>query len=152
VDRDFSDMLSELSAAGADFLVVGAYALSAHGYSRATQDIDIWVRPTRPNAECVMTALRKYGAPLFDLTVDDLCAPDIVFQIGLPPLRIDILTSIAGVEFDDAWEERQVIPVSGVELPVVSHNHLLQNKRATGRPKDAADAVWLKDHPPKHDP
>jgi hypothetical protein len=149
VERDFSDMLSELSAAGADFLVVGAYALSAHGCSRATQDIDIRVRPRRPNAERVMTALKKYGAPLFDLTVEDLCTPDIVFQIGRAPLRIDILTSIAGVDFDEAWNERQVVAVLGVELPVVSYRHLLQNKRATGRPKDATDALWLEEHPPE---
>jgi hypothetical protein len=141
-------MLSELSAAGAEFLVVGAYALAAHGYLRATGDIDIWVRPTRENAERVFAALRKFGAPMFDLRVDDLCSPDIVFQVGVAPWRIDILTSIAGVEFEDAWKEREVIPVSEVAIPVVSYNHLLQNKRATGRAKDAPDVAWLEQHQP----
>jgi len=149
VNPHFSDMLSKLGAAGADFLVVGAYALSAHGNPRATGDIDIWVRPTRQNAERVMTALKSFGAPLLGLTVEDLCTPDIVFRIGRPPLRIDFLTTIAGVEFDDAWREREVIPVLGVDLPVLSYRHLLQNKRSTGRTKDLPDAEWLEQHPPK---
>lgn len=149
MNRDFCDMLSELSAAGADFLVVGAYALAAHGYPRATGDIDFWVRPTRDNAERVMSALLKFGAPLLGLKVDDLCSPDVVFQIGRPPLRIDFLTTIAGVEFEEAWREREVIPVLGVQLPVISYRHLLQNKRSTGRPKDLPDAAWLEQHPPK---
>jgi hypothetical protein len=142
-------MLSELSAAGAEFLVVGAYALAAHGYPRATGDIDIWVRPTRENAERVFTALKKFGAPLLDLTVEDLCTLDIVFQMGVPPLRIDILTSIAGVEFDNAWNEHETIPVSGVAIPVLSYQHLIQNKRAAGRAKDAPDVAWLEQHPPQ---
>src|SRR4051812_14740925 len=106
MSRDFAEMLSALSAAGAEYLVVGAHALAAHGYPRATGDLDIWVNPTRENAERVWKALVSFGAPLADLTLDDLCQPRIVFQMGVPPSRIDLLTSIDGVEFIGAWPSR----------------------------------------------
>jgi len=138
-------MLSALSDAGADFLVVGAYALAAHGMPRATADIDRWVRPNRENAERVMNALRQFGVPLFDLTVEDLSAPGTVFQIGVAPGRIDILTGISGVDFEEAWTHRRVIDFAGTMMPTLSRRHLLQNKRATGRPKDAIDIDWLED-------
>ena len=96
MNRDFVEMLAALSAAGVEFLVVGAYAMAAHGLPRATGDIDIWVRPTRPNAERVMQALKAFGAPRFDLTIEDLLCADTVFQIGIAPSRIDILTGITG--------------------------------------------------------
>ena len=94
MNRDFVEMLSALSAAGVRFLVVGAHALAAHGAPRATGDLDIWVDVSRENAARVLEALGHFGAPLFDLTIDDLCARNTVFQIGLPPSRIDILTGI----------------------------------------------------------
>jgi hypothetical protein len=103
MNRDFVEMLSALCAAGAEFLVVGAHALAAHGAPRATGDLDIWIRATPENADRVLAALRQFGAPLVDLTKADLLAPDVVFQIGLVPSRIDLLTSITGVEFDRAW-------------------------------------------------
>jgi len=106
VNREFVEMLSELSAAGVDFLIVGAHALATHGVPRATGDLDIWVRPSRDNAARVLQALERFGAPLIDLTIDDLTRPDTVFQIGLPPSRIDILSGITGVDFDDAWPRR----------------------------------------------
>jgi hypothetical protein len=143
LNPDFRDMLCELNAAGAEYLVVGAYAMSAYGYSRSTGDIDIWVRPTPENAERVMTVLRSFGAPLFDLTVADLQTPDMVFQIGRPPNRIDLLTTIAGVEFDRAWTNRRLIKHQGIDFPVLSRLDLIANKKATSRPKDALDAARL---------
>ena len=107
MNRDFVEMLSELSAAGVDFIIVGAHALAAIGITRATGDLDIWVRPTPANASRVITALERFGAPLFDLTPADLTAPDTVFQIGMVPSRIDILSGISGVTFEDAWAARQ---------------------------------------------
>src|SRR4051812_1317630 len=104
MNRDFAEMLSALSAAGAEFLVVGAHALAAHGRPRATGDLDIWVRSTSENAEKVWSALARFGAPLSGLSKADLQAPDVVFQIGIEPNRIDILTSIDGVDFDGAWQ------------------------------------------------
>src|SRR5690349_14559972 len=109
MNRDFAEMLDALSAAGADFLIVGAHALAAHGRPRATGDLDIWVRPTRENAQPVFT-------------------PEIVFQLGIAPARIDILTSLTGLKFDEAWSRRQVIEVERRALPFLSREDLIRNK------------------------
>jgi hypothetical protein len=138
-------MLSALSGAGAEYLVVGAYALAVHGVPRATGDIDLWIRPTPANAPRVLTALARFGAALGDLTERDLVTPGTVFQIGVAPRRIDILTTIDGVEFDEAWNARYVASVEGLDVPVLSRHHLVRNKKATGRPQDLADVARLED-------
>jgi len=143
LNPDFRDILSELNAAGAEYLVVGAYAMSAHGYSRSTGDIDLWVRPTPKNAARVLAALRSFGAPLLDLTVADLHTPDVVFQIGLAPNRVDLLTTISGVDFEQAWSNRTIIVLEGIACPVLGLSDLIANKKATGRTKDALDAARL---------
>jgi hypothetical protein len=136
-------MLSALSEAGAEFLVVGAHALAVHGYPRATGDLDIWVRPSRENADRVWSAIERYGAPHRNIEIEDFCTRDIVFQIGTAPNRIDILTSISGVDFDAAWEGRTQTSVNNVPFYVIGRQELLTNKKASGRPKDLADAAWL---------
>ncbi|MEW6268621.1 MAG: hypothetical protein AB1689_04910 [Thermodesulfobacteriota bacterium] len=143
LNSDFAEMLSALSDAGADFLVVGAYALAAHGVPRATGDLDIWVRPTRRNAARVLRALRSFGAPLFDLTADDLSREGTMLQIGQPPSRIDILTSIDGVAFREAWQTRLRCELEGVVLAVLGRDALIRNKRAVARPKDLLDIAIL---------
>ena len=145
MNKDFRDMLSALSDEDAEFLVVGAYALAAHGIPRSTGDIDLWIRPSPENAKRVWDALKRFRAPLRELTVEDLTADDVVFQIGIAPRRIDLLTSITAVDFDEAWEDRMQVEIEGVPLAVISRDHLLQNKRATGRPKDMADVAWLEE-------
>lgn len=145
MNRDFAEMLSALSEADVEYLVVGGYAVIAHGYPRATGDIDIWVRPTRENAEKVMLALRRFGAPLADLTEQDLVTPGLVFQIGVVPSRIDILTDIDGVTFDEAWASRITARVEGQDIPVLGRAALLRSKKATGRKKDRLDASWLEE-------
>lgn len=142
---DFSDRLSALSAESVEFLLIGAYAMAVHGFPRATGDMDIWIRPTEENAQRTLRALRRFGAPLSDLTAEDLCTADTVIQIGLAPVRIDLLTSIDGVDFDDAWPQRTEIDIEGTRVFVISRTHLLQNKRASGRPKDLADVAWLEE-------
>ena len=143
MNPDFSDMLSALSAAGVDFLIVGAHALAAHGVPRATGDLDIWVRPTPDNAVRTLKALAAFGAPLSDLSAEDLTRPDTVFQIGLPPGRIDILSGITGVTFDDAWPSRIVVRLADLDVPVLSKADFVANKAAVGRPKDLADMALL---------
>ena len=140
---DFKDMLSALSEASVDFLLVGAYALAAHGHPRATGDLDIWVRADNENAPRVLRSLAVFGAPLDDLTVDDLSKPGVVFQIGVEPSRIDILTAISGVEFNHAWKNRVLIEMDGVCVNVIGREDLIVNKRASGRPKDLADVETL---------
>jgi hypothetical protein len=124
--------------------VVGAFALAAHGYPRATGDIDIWVNPSPGNASKVYGALKKFGAPLNQLSQADLARGNVVFQIGVAPCRIDILTSITGVEFADASSDRVVIEFDGLSIPFISPRKLLQNKDAVGRPRDIEDAAKLR--------
>jgi hypothetical protein len=143
VNRDFIDMLSALCAAGVEFLVVGAHALAAHGIPRATGDLDIWVRPTPENASRVLEALSRFGAPLLDLTIEDLSRSDTVFQIGLPPSRIDILSGISGVTFVDAWPRRIDVPIGTLVIPVIGRHDFITNKKASGRPKDLSDLTLL---------
>lgn len=143
MNRDFAEMLSALSDAGAEFLVVGAHALAAHGLPRATGDLDIWVRPSPDNARRVLDALKAFRAPLHDLSEDDLVHPGTVFQIGVVPNRIDILTAISGVAFEDAWSRRVWLVVAGLRLPFLGRADLAANKRAAGRPKDLADLAAL---------
>ncbi|PYT07347.1 MAG: hypothetical protein DMF49_08410 [Acidobacteria bacterium] len=136
MNPDFKDMLSALSEEGVEFLVVGAYALAAHGIPMATGA----VRSSESNAERCFSALRRFGAPLGDLTRSDLTAQGTVFQIGVAPNRIDLLTSIDAVAFDEAWTSRITVRIEGLDVPVIGREHLLRNKRATGRPRDLADA------------
>jgi hypothetical protein len=143
MNPDFVEMLSALSEAGAEYLIVGAHALAAHGLPRATGDMDIWVRSTPANAARVIEALRAFGAPLFDLSEADLSRPGTVFQIGVVPNRIDILTEISGVTFEDAWPRRAIVTIEGRALPFLGLEDLTRNKRAAGRPKDIADIAAL---------
>ena len=131
VDRDFFDLLSAFNDAGARYLIVGAHALAVHGRSRATKDLDVWVASDNDNAKRVYAALARFGAPLGDVRTADFTAPDVVFQIGVAPIRIDVMTTIDGVEFDDAWNVRTTIA----------------NKRAVGRPQDLADIAALGEEP-----
>jgi len=143
MNRDFAEMLRALAAESVEFLVVGAYAVAGHGIPRATGDIDLWVRPTADNAARLWRALERFGAPRSRLTPDSFTQPDVVYQIGLPPNRIDVLTTIDGVEFDEAWAEKVPCVVSGIAFDMLSLRHLVQNKRATGRPQDLADVARL---------
>jgi hypothetical protein len=117
--------------------------MAAYELVRATGDFDIWVRPTKENAGRVWVALEKFRAPRRNLTIEDLCTPNNVYQIGVEPDRIDILTSIDGVEFDEAWVNRRQIPINGISVSVIGRDQLVKNKRASGRPKDLADVAWL---------
>jgi hypothetical protein len=144
LNKNFSDMLSALNDAGAEYLVVGAYAMASYGNVRATGDIDIWVRPTAENATKVWYALKAFGIPReWVKDKGELTDSDAVFMFGVPPERIDILTSITGVDFESAWANRQVAEFEGVQALVPHWRDLLANKRATGRLKDAADAEWI---------
>lgn len=145
MNPDFLDMLSALSEEGAEYLLVGAYALAVHGLPRATGDLDIWISTTPENRRRVRRALERFGAPLHELEEEDLAADDLVFQIGLAPQRIDILTAIDGVDFEEAWPERFETEVAGQTFPVISRAHLARNKRASGRPQDLADLAWLEE-------
>lgn len=145
INDDFIDMLRACTNAGVEFVVVGAHALAVHGIPRATGDIDLLVRPSSNNAARVITALQDFGAPLdaHNITATDFQTPGTVYQIGLPPRRIDLLTEISGVTFDEAWTSRVLTQIAGVEVSVLGREALIANKLAAGRDKDLLDAHML---------
>ena len=142
---DFGDLLRAFAAAGVQFIVIGAHALSVHGVPRATGDLDIWVRRDPANAARIMHALNAFGAPTdaLGITEGDFVQPDIVAQLGVPPYRIDLLTSISGIDFDDAWPDHLTAAIAGVTVPVLSRRAFVVNKRASGRTRDRADLEAL---------
>jgi hypothetical protein len=143
VNPDFRDLFAALNAADARYLLVGGYAVAFHGQPRFTKDLDVWTEPDITNAGRVHDALRSFGAPLQDLTPADLARPGTVFQIGVPPNRIDIVTGIDGVAFPDAWTGRATTTYGDQPVPVIGRFHLIQNKRASGRPQDLLDLAIL---------
>lgn len=143
LNEDYKEMLQCLSAEGAEFLLVGAYAMAAHGYPRATMDIDLWVMPSPDNAAAVLRALRKFGAPLHGLSLSDLQKDDTVFQIGVAPRRIDILTGASGLRFAETAQHALAIEIEGLQVRIPSLADLIRNKRASGRTKDLADVEAL---------
>ncbi len=146
LNEDFQDLLLLFADAGVEFVIVGAYALAFHGAPRASGDIDLFVRPSLVNAQRVFQALARFGAPLESagVTAADFAQPGAVYQIGLPPRRIDVLTEISGVTFDEAWASRVVGEVEGRAVGFIGRAALLKNKEASGRLQDVADAARLR--------
>ena len=140
---DFRDLLRAFIDREVRFLVVGGYAVAVHGRPRATGDLDVWIDCTEENAERAYAGLADFGAPLTDLTREDLTTPGVVFQIGQPPLRIDVLTRVTGVGFARAWENRSHADFEGLRVPVIGRAELIANKRALGRARDLADVADL---------
>jgi predicted nucleotidyltransferase len=143
LNEDYRDMLRTLSEEKVRFLLVGAYAVAAHGYPRATMDIDIWVMPSPQNADAVFRALQRFGAPVEDLTKEDLQADGVVFQIGVAPRRIDIMTTASGLRFEEAFDRSISVDIEGIEVHIPSLDDLVTNKKASGRTKDLADVEAL---------
>jgi len=143
VNSDFSDLIAAFNDHSVEYLVVGAHALAAHGIVRATKDLDVWVNPSPENAAMVYKALSAFGAPLDELKEADLSEPGVIFQIGVAPIRIDILTRIDGVEFEQAWRDRLETMFGDQRTSVLSRKHLILNKRASGRLQDRADLEQL---------
>ena len=147
VNSDFRDMLFELNAVDARFVVVGGYAVIYYAKPRFTKDLDIWVDATPANAALVHAALKSFGAPLAGLSIEDLSRPGITFQMGQPPNRIDILTSIESVVFEEAWRAKSEARFVDQRMWVLGRQHLVTNKRAVGREQDLADVRALERAP-----
>ena len=143
INPDFRDLFAALNDAGARYLLVGGYALAVHSVPRFTKDLDVWTDPTPENAGRVLEALRHFGAPTTPLEEADLAQTGTVFQIGVAPNRIDIVTAIDGVVFADAWPARVKARYGDQSIGVIGRAHLIANKRATGRPQDLLDAEVL---------
>ena len=143
MNPDFVDLLRAFSAAEVRFLIVGAYALAHHGRPRATGDLDVWIDPTAANAARVVEALAAFGAPLTDVSAADFATPGIVFQIGVPPGRIDVLTDLTGLTFADAWHGRERGSFGELQVDYIGRDAFVRNKKATGRAKDLGDIDGL---------
>jgi predicted nucleotidyltransferase len=143
LNEDYRDILHALSDEKVRFILVGAYALAAHGYPRATMDIDIWVMPSPGNAKAVLRSLRTFGVPLHNITQADLETDGTIFQIGVAPRRIDIITAVSGLDFEPAFQNSVLVNIDGIDVHIPSIDDLIINKKATGRTKDLADAEAL---------
>ena len=145
--EDWSEFIGLLLAHRVRFLVVGAYALAANGRPRATQDIDFWVEPTRPNARKLCAALAEFGFPALAEAVEEFSSPGRMATLGRPPLRIDVMTSIDGVSFDVAWKNRITARFGDSRIGFLGRREMVRNKRAAGRPQDLADIALLGERP-----
>jgi len=142
---DFKDLLSILNAEGVEYLIIGAHAVIAYTEPRFTKDLDILVRPSPDNAQKVCRALIRFGAPLREIKAEDFLDPDLVYQIGIAPNRIDILTSVKGVTFDEALADSRWIDYDGVPVRIMGRDTLIRAKKATDRPQDRIDVEKLED-------
>jgi hypothetical protein len=149
LNSDYRDLLIALADAGAEFLLIGGWALALHGYGRGTDDMDVFVRSTPENAERVFKALVEFGAPVavHSVTAGLFANAGYGYRIGIRPNLIELLTSIDGVTFDEAKSGRQYFDLEGRQIPYIGRTMLLKNKRAAGRAKDLADIEWLVSHP-----
>ena len=142
---DLIDLLAALNDAGANYLLVGAYAFAFHGRAPATKDADIFIGSDVVNARKVWQALVAFGAPLVELREEDLATPGTFFIMGRPPNQIDLITTIDGVTFDEAWAHRIRSSYGGVPIAIISKADLIANKRAAARPQDLADVAYLEE-------
>ena len=146
LNEDYKEILQILLENDVQFLIVGAYAMAAYGYPRATGDVDIWVANTPENSKKIHKSLAEFGAPLAQLTPETFTEKGIIFQIGIAPRRIDLITMIDGVEFDQAYKDKEIIETEQLKLPFISKANLIKNKKSTKREKDRLDAQYLEDN------
>ena len=149
LDRDFSEFIACCVARDVRFLIVGGYAVAAHGHPRYTKDLDVWTWVEPNNAQRLTDALQDFGFGSLGLTPADFLEPNAVIQLGYPPKRIDILTAIDGLAFEQCYPNRMTITIDDVPVPFIDLENLRRNKTASGRPQDLADLAAL-DEPPTH--
>ena len=143
LNKDYKEMLQTLLKNDVKFLVVGAYAMGVYGYVRATGDFDLFVEPSKENAKKLYNTLKEYGAPLHDINEETFTKENVIYQIGIEPVRIDVITEISGVSFKEAYASKNEIEYEGLKIPFLSKEKLIKNKKASGRAKDLLDAEQL---------
>lgn len=143
VPLDFREMLGLLVSCEVEFLLVGGLVFAAYGEARATKDMDVWVNPTPANARRLFAALARFGAPTHGAKPADFSTPGTFLQLGTPPVRIDLITAIDGVAFADAWPRRVMTEFAGTDVPVISLQDFLENKKAAARPQDLLDVKQI---------
>jgi len=136
ISSDYKDLLNIFNAAGVRYLIVGGYAVMVHSEPHYTKDLDIWIDLSEGNAQAAFSALARFGAPLKGLEASDFNAPDVFYQVGIEPVRVDIMTSVPGLEFARAWERRVIVDFDGESAPVISRDDLVTSKSRAGRPRN----------------
>ena len=144
LNKDYKEMLQILLDLDVKFLVVGAYAMAVYGYPRATGDIDIWIMASPDNSEKIYQALKIFGAPMEQISEDTFAKEGAMFQLGVAPRRIDLITRIDGVDFEQAYSNRSDVIIDGINTPLISKENLIKNKESTGRAKDKLDVEELR--------
>jgi hypothetical protein len=143
VNSDFTDLLSLFNDNNVRYLVVGGYAVIQHAEPRFTKDLDLWISTDPSNARAVYQSLKDFGAPLTDLTEADFGEEGYFYQMGMPPVRVDVLMGIPGIQFEEAWERRVAVDFDGLSIPFISRLDLITAKLASGKPQDLIDAELL---------
>lgn len=143
VDSNYRELLQCFVGEQVRFLVVGGYAMIKHSEPYLTKDLDLWIEPSHVNAERALRALTRFGAPVLDVTVGNLLDPELIYQVGVEPVRVDIMCSISGLEFEAAWAHRDSLKYGDVTVSVLSLEDTILTKKATGRPKDLLQAEEL---------
>src|SRR3954452_6599492 len=136
INSDYVEILRCFAEEKVQFLVVGGYAVIKYSEPYTTKDLDLWIAPVRENAEGTYRALARFGAPLGDLSVDDLLNPELVYQLGIEPVRVDVMSFIPGLDFESAWKRRDQMKYGGLDVPVLSIEDTSISKKVSGRPKD----------------
>lgn len=139
LSQDFKEFIQLLNVHKVEYLVVGGYAVAIHGFPRTTGDIDFWMKPSQENAERVVKSLIEFGFGSLDISIDDFIKNDSVVQLGFPPNRIDIMTSVSGLTFDECLKNKKEVEFEGEKINFISLHHLRINKKSTGRDKDNLD-------------
>ena len=143
LSKDFKEFLELLNENKVKYLVVGGYAVAFHGHPRYTRDIDVWIELSPDNANNILNALKEFGFGSLGLKPDDFLESDQIIQLGYPPNRIDILTSLKDLKFEDCYKTKVEVEIQGLHIDFIDIENLKKNKRATGRPQDLADAENL---------
>lgn len=143
VNSDFTDLLSLFNDNNVRYLVIGGYAVIQHAEPRFTKDLDLWISTDPSNARAVYQSLKNFGAPLTDLTEADFAEEGYFYQMGVPPVRVDILMGIPGIQFEEAWDRRVEVDFDSLRIPFISRLDLITAKLASGRPQDLIDAELL---------
>ncbi len=141
--QDFKEFLKLLNSNKVEYLLVGGYAVGYHGYPRATVDMDIWIAINKNNAQKMITVIKEFGFDVLDLSVELFLEQKRVIRMGVPPIRIEILTDIDGVEFNQCYRKKTVDEIDGVNVCIIDYENLKKNKKASGRLKDLADLEFL---------
>ena len=140
---DFKEFLKSLNSHQVEYLLIGGYAVGYHGYPRATADMDLWVAIHQENAERLVTVLKEFGFDVPELSIDLFLKENQIVRMGVPPMRIELLTTISGVSFEGCYSERIIDVIDGIEVSIINLKHLKLNKRASGRHKDLDDLEHL---------